>query len=107
MKTDNAIISLSRVVQVASNPTAFSFISVINPFNSSLVFDISSDRSGRANMELVDQFGTIVRKNLLEIIPGINHLELNNTDILPAGIYILRIQLGDLVLQKKVLKQKF
>ncbi len=105
MKNDNTIIALSRIVQMSLNPGSFSFVSVINPFNSSLVFDVSADRTGKANAELVDQLGKIVRRSSFEINSGLNHLELYNTDILPAGIYILRLQLGDAVLQKKVLKQ--
>ena len=105
IKNENTIIVMSRVVQISLNPFAFSFLSVINPFNSSLVFDVSSARSGKADMELVDQLGKTVMKKPLEINTGVNHMELYNTDILPAGIYILRIQLGDAVLQKRVLKQ--
>ncbi len=106
MKNENTIIAMSRVVQVSLSPFTFSFVSVINPFNSSLVFDLTSDQSGKADMELVDQLGKTVMKKSLEINSGINHTELYNTDILPAGIYVLRIQLGDAVLQKKVLKQR-
>lgn len=101
---ETGTVMISRVVSILQNTDTFSILSVINPFSKNLSFDISSGHNGKANMELVNQLGRIVRKNSFNINTGINHLDVNNTDLLPVGFYVLRIQLGESVLTEKVLK---
>jgi hypothetical protein len=96
---------LSRTVQLSLNPDAFAFVSVINPFSSELLFDVSSDHNGKADAELIDQFGKVVKRSSFAIAVGVNDRIFSNTEILSPGIYILRVQSGESVIQKRVLKQ--
>ena len=95
----------SRIIRLSVNSDIFSFVSVINPFNNKLGFEVFSDRNGRAYAELIDQFGKTVKRNSFELINGVNPLTFENTSVLPAGIYILRMQLAGTIIQKSVLKQ--
>lgn len=94
----------SKTIRLSTLTTGFSFVSVINPFNNELIFDIASDHNSRAETELVDQLGRIVKQKSYEISTGVNHLELDDTRSLAAGIYVLRIRCGDQLLQRKVMK---
>jgi len=95
----------SRIIQLSVLPKVFSFASVTNPFNRELTFDISSDLAGRTDVRLIDQFGKTVKRKTLDIISGLNHLSLGDTEQLPSGVYIIRMQLAEIVIQKKVVKQ--
>lgn len=97
--------SYSRTIRMELDPDAFSLVSVINPFNNELRFDISSDKNGKVDAELIDQFGQVVKRNSFGLNAGINSMSLTNTGILPTGIYILRLRTGESVIQKRVLKQ--
>ena len=95
----------SKTIQLSLNREPFSFISVVNPFSSSLVFEVSSAQNGKADAELIDQLGKLVRRKSFDITAGINELNFDNTGTLAPGIYILRVQSAGAVLQKRVLKQ--
>lgn len=105
MRNSSNTITFSRTIKMSLNPDAFSFATVVNPFNSSLIFDINTDHSSIVNAELVDQLGKIIRKNSFDVTSGLNHLAFSDTGALPMGIYFLRLQSGEAVIQKKVLKQ--
>ena len=101
-KTDHT--RYSRSIQLTVLPGEFSFVKVINPFSRKLVFDISSDQTGRTDAQLIDQLGKTIKRNIFDIFTGINHLSLGNTELLPPGVYFLRMQLAGNVIQKKVIK---
>jgi hypothetical protein len=95
----------SKTLQLSTGIETFSFVSVINPFTSELSFDIESAKDGTARAELVDQFGKPVRRRAFDINAGVTQLAFDNTGILPAGIYILRVELTGMIIYKKVIKQ--
>ena len=105
IRNNSSLSSFSRTIKLILDPDIFSFVSVINPFNNELKFAISSDKSGKTNAELIDQFGQILKRNSFTINPGINYLSFPDTRALSVGIYILRLQPGNSVIQKQVLKQ--
>lgn len=105
MRNDRGQSKYSRTIQLTVNPDVFSFISVVNPFNSELVFDLSSDYNSKANAELIDQSGRTVKRRSFDIITGVNHLTLDNTGVLAPGIYILRVQSAGGLIQMRVMKQ--
>jgi hypothetical protein len=95
----------SRIIQLSASYDDLSFVSVINPFTNELLFDVSSVRDGIAKASLVDQFGKPVKRKSFEVKEGVNQLSFDNTGILQTGVYILRIELDDKVIYKKVMKQ--
>jgi trimeric autotransporter adhesin len=104
LKNSSEQFAYTRTIQLSSHPTKFS-LSVINPFNQQLRFDVMAVRAARADVELVDASGQVRRRTCFELLPGTNRLSFMNTDDLSTGIYILRIQSEGVVLQKTVLKQ--
>ncbi|MCG2614637.1 T9SS type A sorting domain-containing protein [Terrimonas sp. NA20] len=97
--------TFSRTLQLEAKQSPFAFISVVNPFQRELFFDISTDRNGTAKAELIDNMGKTVKRKTLELREGVNQLSLAETDALPTGIYILRVECGGIVITRRVLKQ--
>jgi trimeric autotransporter adhesin len=84
---------------------SFAFVSVLNPFNDQLRFDVSSARTGPAKAELVDRMGNIAVRKTVEIQSGISHINFNNTAALLPGIYILKLEMNGMSIYRTVLKQ--
>jgi hypothetical protein len=105
MRTIDGKVSYSRLLQLSSSPEVFAFASVINPFVSALLFDISSTKDGLVKAELLDQFGKPVKKGIFDIRAGVTALSFDNTGLLPAGIYILRAEMAGTTIYKRVVKQ--
>ena len=98
----------SRTIQLnkAANET-LGLVSVINPFNSSLDFDIAAKSDAKVDAELVDLFGKVVLKATYTVHAGVNALSIPNTSVLPSGTYILRVKNNDIFINRKVLKKNF
>ncbi len=88
-----------------ANKGNFDFVTVVNPFNSHLLFDISSTRSGMARATLVDQLGHVVKQKVFDIVEGVNTMTWDNTHQLQTGVYILRLEMDGLSIYKRVLKR--
>lgn len=95
----------SRILQLPADAEAFTFGSVVNPFTNTLYFDLSAVKAGKVNAELVDQFGKPVRRKTLDIREGINQFFFDNTNNLPNGLYILKVEMDGATLVRKVMKQ--
>ncbi len=105
MKNNAGQSSYSRTILLMAETDVFSFVSVINPFGSELGFEIAASQNAKARVELIDATGKTVKKMSIEIGSGINRLTINNTELLPAGIYFLRVNVVGNTIQKTVLKQ--
>ena len=97
-------ISYSRTIQLSIRPLPFDLITVINPFNYRLRFDISSTENGTVTAELVNSSGIAVRKTGISLVAGMNRLSIDQTSDLPAGVYFLVIRKGEQQLRRTVLK---
>lgn len=95
----------SRIIQLSGNPEPFSLVSIINPFYKELVVDVLSVQSGKADVEIIDPHGKTLRRKSFIISSGLSKLVLENTDLLPNGLYYLRIVSAGILIQKQVLKQ--
>lgn len=82
-----------------------SFLTVINPFDQQLKFQISSTQNEKVNIFLFDAQGRVVRSKSVLLTPGTNQVSFDNTSVLSTGIYILTIESPEGRLQKKVAKQ--
>ncbi len=94
----------SRIIQLNSKGDKISLVNVINPFDQKLQFDLITSQSGKANIELINLQGKIVNRKEFPLNDGLNNLSINNTDMLPPGIYILRVAFNGEMVQKKIVK---
>jgi hypothetical protein len=96
----------SRVIQLNRQaPQTIGLVNVINPFNQTLEFDITSQSDARVEAELLDVFGRIVRKATYNIRTGTNALSMHNTETLADGTYIFRVKNNEVMFIRKVLKK--
>lgn len=95
----------SQVIQLNIQSGDFDIENVANPFSSQLMFNVSTNKSAKVNVELINMQGKIVKSNSYLVHAGTNSLRLEDTDVLASGIYTLRIQKEDKIINKKVMKQ--
>ena len=95
----------SRTIQLLTDTDLLSFVSVINPFDNNLTFEVAALQNGKAYAELIDPAGKTVKKTSFEIATGVNRLTIDNTEILSGGIYFLRVNIAGHTIQRRVIKQ--
>jgi trimeric autotransporter adhesin len=105
IRTPDNRIGYSRTLLLLTSIESFSFANVVNPFANELYLDISSAKDGTANAELVNQYGVAAKAKILDIKAGMNQLVFDNTGSLPAGIYVLKVTMGEDIIYRKVVKQ--
>jgi hypothetical protein len=105
MKSDDGMVNYTRTLVLENEVKDFSFATVINPFTNSLYFDIASIRDTRAKAQLIDQFGKTIKQTQFDLRSGVNQLSFDGTGSLAAGMYILRVESGDMSIYRKVIKQ--
>jgi len=101
---DKVAIKYSRIVQFNGKIQKSIAVSVVNPFGPKLHLEVSSSTTGRANIDLINLQGRVVKRKDFNILSGVNSIDINNTDILSAGIYILRIEFNGAIIQRKINK---
>jgi hypothetical protein len=98
----------SRTIELSTQDgNGLLLTNVINPFNFSVDFDVTSPVDAKIDVELIDLFGKIVQKNSYLVRSGVNALSLTNTENIPAGTYIFRVKNNETIINRKVLKKNF
>lgn len=121
--TDRDLLPASRVYyrisSVGRNGTQYSNIAMIdrrkeavpelvlysNPFSSSIYIGYYTPVAGVMNMMLTDSYGRKVEQQQHIYNAGSNRAEINGLSYLPKGVYTLRVQAGEQVYFRKLLKQ--
>ena len=98
-------IKYSRILAFSNLNESLELVTINNPFSTGLSFDIYSPANNTISTRLIDGSGKIVRDNSFRLVKGTNYLRINNTSLLQPGIYILRIDSNDAVIQRKLIKQ--
>lgn len=96
----------SRIIDLSLySSNRFKIASVVNPFNQVLEFSLNSPEDAKIEADLVDMFGKVVKHKTFIIHSGVSMLNFNDTQSLPAGTYVLRIQNNNEVFTQKVMKR--
>ncbi len=95
----------SRTIQLSTNDSQLSFARVINPFTDQLQFDLVSTENSKVTTTLIDTYGMTIKRQTSDLAAGVNNIILENTRSLPSGIYTLKVQSGNTIIQKRVVKQ--
>lgn len=91
-----------RLLSVSDVP--YDILTVVNPFNNKLIFDLSMPQNSQATIILSDQQGRTVKLIRQLVTKGMNQLELNNLGSLPGGTYILQVITSSGSKSKRVIK---
>ena len=95
----------SSIIQLKNDLRDFELNNIVNPFNSSLQFDIAVTTSSAITAELIDFSGKSVLTHKQLVYAGTNSITLTNTASLPSGIYTLRVLNKDRFIIKRVMKK--
>lgn len=95
----------SHTVQLQGKEEVFALLNVVNPFGSSLAFNVEVDRSAKLEVALLDSRGRQTIRKSFVVNSGINHLALQDLMQLSPGVYILQLQVGDKMIIRKVIKK--
>jgi hypothetical protein len=101
---DKGAIEYSRIVQLNGKMEESVVVNVINPFDQQLRFELMTSLNGKAGIDLINLQGKIVKRKEFNINNGSNSIVIDNTDNLPASIYILRIEFNGRIVQRKISK---
>ncbi|MEO6289251.1 MAG: T9SS type A sorting domain-containing protein [Ginsengibacter sp.] len=100
--SDNAS-KYSNVIVLYNNDASFK-ISTVNPFRSNVKIEIYIPQSGEVELNLFDAFGKPVNKKKVLLNKGNSRVSMDNADNLSTGVYILRVQFNNKIIQSKLLK---
>jgi len=97
---------LSKTVCVQVNPTRVTneVITTPNPFNGVLHVKYNSTTDGNIHVELMDLLGKTYLQQNQSVNKGDNALDLN-TEVLPVGVYFIRINNGNEVISHRIIKR--
>lgn len=77
---------------------------LINPFTRNISFDLIVTKDAPATFTVMDNFGRIVRKVTSKVFKGYNHVILDQLNGLSNGMYFLRVETNNEILNKSVIK---
>lgn len=105
MVTTNGKKKHSSIIQLRNDLLDFDLGNIINPFSSSLSFNISAATSSVITIELIDIAGRTVLSGRQMVYTGTNSINLGNTQPLSSGIYTLRVISKDKFITRQVVKK--
>lgn len=91
---------LSKTVWISGNAASTHFVQVSNPFEGSVYTEIFTATAKNIQLQLIDNFGRIVKSQQFKTAAGINRVVLQNTAHVPAGMYVLQLS-DDMMLENK------
>lgn len=94
----------SRIIRLSSGNTPLE-LKVTNPFTNKLKAEINTTEPQLVNLQLVDNSGKIICRQQFALVNGTNSLQLDNSEAVAKGLYMLQVQSGLNTITKKVLKQ--
>jgi len=95
----------SKIVMLNNRSNEFVIKSLLNPFNNQVTFELLSPAPGRVNITLVDNYGRLIRSTSETVSQGSNIINVNGLEALSQGSYRLRVQMGEYVVNRQVVKK--
>lgn len=99
----NGTYKYSRVILI-NKTIQFQLNTILNPFTSSINADLLMPQAGLVNMYLYDSHGKLVAKQTNNIFKGLNSITYNGFDKLSRGMYIIRFENNNNLIQRKITK---
>ena len=100
----NAATRMSNWVLLSNTDIHLEVRSALNPFVDHISAELTAPAEGRAVLSLSDMYGRFVRREQVQVNMGLNNLNVYGLGGLPAGTYVMQIQVGDQLISKKLVK---
>jgi hypothetical protein len=100
---NNGTYKYSKVINI-NKAIEFQVNSILNPFNSTIQADVLMPEAGVIKMLLYDSYGRIVARENKNVFKGLNNLTYGSFPKLASGIYIIRFENNNKLIQRKLTK---
>ena len=94
----------SKIIVLSSGGIKYAVRSLINPFVNTISFDLIAPENGTALVSLMDSYGRLILQSKEVYSAGLNTVRIHNLVKIPNGNYLLRVQVGTEVFNRKVIK---
>ena len=74
------------------------------PFTDKINVVVSSEIRAQSNIDLFDNTGKLLISQRFGLNKGVNNLSIDNLNRLATGMYIIKVQTGDVIVTKRVIK---
>ncbi len=96
----------SKVILLSNTGLNFMVRALANPFKSNISFELETPVDGGGQISLIDGYGRPVKQIKMNLIKGTNLVHLNDLGSFASGVYTLRIQQQEKVINKMMIKAK-
>jgi hypothetical protein len=101
---DNLNHAYSKVVLLSNTAIDLEIKSLVNPFVSTISFDLTAPQDQTASFIVNDIYGRILRVETQNMSKGMNSIRLYGFDGLPTGTYVLQVRCADKLISRKIIK---
>jgi hypothetical protein len=102
--TDGTAAKYSKIILLSNGELEFAIRSLINPFGSTLSFDMIAPQTANARVSLIDNYGRVVYQSNYVVNEGLNQMRISNLGRLAKGAYLLRIYVADKLFTRNIIK---
>jgi hypothetical protein len=95
---------ISKTVLLTTKDISFDIISVVNPFNEQLIFEVTTPAAVSANIIIADACGKTVKQLRQSLQRGINRVQVPDLSALSGGNYYLQVATPLSIKSKKIIK---
>jgi hypothetical protein len=103
--TDHQYRTFSKIILLSNEEIALNITSLINPFNSTISFNMTVPQDHNIQLGLYDTYGRRLMISHQSAYKGMNHIELNSPPGLQTGMYVLQILYGDQMITRQIIKK--
>jgi hypothetical protein len=101
---DNRAHKYSKIILLSNRSLEFAVRSMKNPFTDRISFELISPDDAPVTVSLLDTYGRLVKQQKGSVNTGSNNVQMTGLGKLPAGIYVLQIQMKDKTILNRLLK---
>ena len=94
----------TRIILLSNTAIDFDIKSLVNPFTSTISFDMTVPDNQMASFIVNDALGRQVRQEIQPVSKGFNTIRIYGLNSLPSGFYVLQIRCGDKMITKRLVK---
>ena len=103
--TDNNAHTYSKIILLSNTTIAFDIKSLVNPFTSTVSFDMTVPENQMASFIINDEFGRVIKQEMQPVTKGLNNIKIYGLDALSTGMYILQVRYADHLIAKRIIKR--
>ncbi|RYE20649.1 MAG: T9SS type A sorting domain-containing protein [Sphingobacteriales bacterium] len=101
---ENGQIKYSKTILLSPGEISFDIKNLLNPFDTQLSFDVITPDNGNVKISVLDNFGRTIRSHNHTVYKGVTPIKITDHGAISNGIYNLKVEYGNVVLYKRMIK---